>query len=100
MSSFPPTTLMTGSTTQIMIDIVDMLRGITGPQRQSTQTRLSNMTASVLGFASGCAAAALIYTLADVWCSLVPPLLGLAALVWRIDVPGAPQKEVRADPRS
>jgi uncharacterized membrane protein YoaK (UPF0700 family) len=74
MGSAPPTTIMTGNTTQIMIDLADLMRGV--PADARTRERLSRMSGSVAAFAAGCAAAALIYAKQDVWCFLLPPIVG------------------------
>lgn len=80
----PPTTLMTGTTTQIMIDIADSIRGIEAEKKDAAQARLAKMTAAVLAFAFGCAAAALLYAQTGVYCFLVPPLLGVSTLLFRM----------------
>jgi len=77
LGSVPPTTLMTGSTTQIMIDLADLLRGETA-NREGMIKRLKAMSISVAAFAVGCAAGALLYAGVNVWCFVVPP--GLAAI--------------------
>src|SRR6202051_4383814 len=43
MGAAPPTTLMTGTTTQIMIDIADMIRGAEGVARDAIRSRLRRM---------------------------------------------------------
>lgn len=80
----PPTTLMTGTTTQIMIDVADLARGIGAEKKSALQARLSKMTAAVIAFASGCAAAAILYAHAGVYCFLLPPLLGAGTLAFRM----------------
>jgi len=84
LGSAPPSTLMTGTTTQIMIDLADMMQA----PRQDTTTapgaRLLGMSANIAVFASGCAAAALLYAHVGVWCFVVPPVLGAAALFLRV----------------
>ena len=83
LAKFPPTTLMTGNTTQIMIDLVDLVRGSLGAaERATTLARLASMTSSVLAFAVGCAAAAAMFFLRGVWCFALPPLFVLAALAF------------------
>lgn len=72
----PPTTLMTGTSTQIMIDLADLARGLPTEARGEIQARLGRMAASVAAFALGCAASAAL----GVWCFTVPPILALAAL--------------------
>lgn len=81
LASAPPTTVMTGSTTQIMIDLADLLRGET-EGRSVMIKRLRSMSISVAAFALGCAAAALIYSRIGVWCFVAPPLL--AAISFRL----------------
>ena len=83
LGSSPPTTLMTGTTTQIMIDVTDLTRGLPADKKQVARTRLARMTAAVFAFAFGCAAAALIYSRAGVHCFIVPPLLGVGTLMLR-----------------
>ena len=61
MGALPPTTIMTGNTIQIMIDLADLMRGVSGGAREAIRARLSRMSGSVAAFAAGCAAAALIY---------------------------------------
>src|SRR5215510_13625306 len=82
LGSAPPSTLMTGTTTQIMIDLADMLRGPTGQSDGSGQ-RLVRMSTNILAFALGCATAALLYARFGVWCFLAPPILAAAALCVR-----------------
>ncbi len=83
MAKMPPTTLMTGTTTQIMLDIADLVDGGIGSNRAAVIERLRRMSASLLSFAVGCAAAALAFLVSPVWCFALPPLvvaLGFLAL--------------------
>lgn len=80
LASAPPTTLMTGTTTQIMIDLTDMLRGLPSQDADPARARLLRMSASVAVFAAGCAAAALTYMWLDVWCFVIPPVLAACAV--------------------
>jgi uncharacterized membrane protein YoaK (UPF0700 family) len=75
MGALPPTTIMTGNTIQIMIDLADLMRGVPTPAREVIRLRLSRMSVSVTGFAAGCALAALIYAKQGIWCFLLPPLI-------------------------
>ncbi len=81
MGALPPTTIMTGNTIQIMIDLADLLRG-GGPAaaREAIRTRLSRMSLSVAAFAAGCAAGALIYAKQGTWCFVLPPLIAACTL--------------------
>jgi uncharacterized membrane protein YoaK (UPF0700 family) len=86
MADAPPSTLMTGNTTQIVIDAVDLVRGaVSGAD--AARARLRRMSANVGGFAAGCAIAACLFALAGDWCFAAPPLLGLASLLWRLRLP-------------
>jgi uncharacterized membrane protein YoaK (UPF0700 family) len=83
LGSSPPTTIMTGTTTQIMIDIADLAHSLPADQAVAARNRLTRMSASVLAFAFGCAAAALLYARVGIYCFLVPPLLGTCTLMFR-----------------
>jgi uncharacterized membrane protein YoaK (UPF0700 family) len=82
LGSAPPSTLMTGTTTQVMLDLADMIyaRNAEGPP----PARLKQMSVNVLVFALGCGAAALLYALFNVRCFVVPPALGAVSLAFRI----------------
>jgi uncharacterized membrane protein YoaK (UPF0700 family) len=83
LSSVPPSTLMTGTTTQIMIDLADLIYADPAMQtRPSSKLRL--MSLNVLVFALGCGAAALLFLKFSVWCFVWPPLLGVLVLVLRL----------------
>ncbi|MGC1895852.1 MAG: DUF1275 family protein [Pseudolabrys sp.] len=85
LASLPPTTLMTGSTTQATIDAVDLLAGTAAGDAPAVRTRLSRMAMSVLLFAAGCAAGALLFWLAGFWCLAVPVIVGEIAAAMRLD---------------
>lgn len=87
LAAAPPSTLMTGTTTQIMIDLGDLIGGTAPEARPAIVTRLRRMAAAVAIFAAGCGAAALGYAFVNVWCFVVPPVIALAALVIRIEGP-------------
>jgi uncharacterized membrane protein YoaK (UPF0700 family) len=74
---------MTGTTTQIMIDLADMLQA---PRRDNARpgTSLLGTSANIAVFAAGCAAAAPLYARVGVRCFVVPPLFGIAALCMRM----------------
>ena len=58
VGSAPPSTPMTGTTTQIMIDLADVF--LLGGKGRRSKTRLTRMSVNVLVFVAGCAAAALL----------------------------------------
>jgi uncharacterized membrane protein YoaK (UPF0700 family) len=79
LGAAPPTTIMTGNVTQAMIDVVDVLRGL--PPADPVRERLARMAANILGFAMGCASAALLFVYLKMWCFVAPPLLGMLAML-------------------
>jgi uncharacterized membrane protein YoaK (UPF0700 family) len=85
LASLPPTTLMTGSTTQATLDAVDLLAGLAPDEASAVRTRLSRMAMSIVLFAAGCAAAALLYWLVGFWCLAASVAVGAAAAVMRLD---------------
>jgi uncharacterized membrane protein YoaK (UPF0700 family) len=81
LASAPPTTLMTGTTTQMMIDIADLLRGAPPEARVAARARLAKMTPNLVGFALGCAAGAGLFDLVGDACFIVPPLLAIVPVL-------------------
>jgi uncharacterized membrane protein YoaK (UPF0700 family) len=82
MITLPPTTLMTGSTTQIMIDVADLIRGGLQPAaRSAARARAKRLSTSVGAFALGCAGGAFLYDQFHTWCFVVPPLLAAPPLL-------------------
>lgn len=73
----PPSTLMTGTTTQIMIDLADLLRGV--PTEHAARSRIARMSAAVAAFALGCGLAALLYYLVGLAALALAPALILVA---------------------
>jgi len=81
LGAAPPTTLMTGTTTQIMIDVADMIRGAQGAAREAIRSRLRRMCAAVASFAAGAAAGALLFHAIGSWCFALPPVVALLARI-------------------
>lgn len=78
----PPTTLMTGSTTQVMIDLADLWRGgLEADARAAIKLRCATLARAVGIFAAGCAIAALAYVGFGFQAFLVPPLVAALALL-------------------
>jgi uncharacterized membrane protein YoaK (UPF0700 family) len=84
LGSAPPSTLMTGTTTQIMIDLADMIQAPKSENTERPGARLLAMSINLAMFAAGCAAAAVLYAHVGVWCFVVPPVLGFVALFVRM----------------
>jgi uncharacterized membrane protein YoaK (UPF0700 family) len=81
MAAAPPTTLMTGTTTQMMIDIADMIRGVPGAAGDAMRSRLRRMSVAVVSFATGAAAGALLFHAIGSWCFVLPPGVALLARI-------------------
>jgi uncharacterized membrane protein YoaK (UPF0700 family) len=91
LANAPPSTLMTGTTTQMMIDLGDLLYGVEPDVAAVARTRLGKMSVGVAAFALGCASGAGLYVLLGERCFLAPPVLG--AVMPFLPAPGpAPQK--------
>jgi len=85
MASYPPTNLMTGTTTQIMVDIADLMHGPKAEARAALISRLTRMSRAVAAFALGCGAAALFYAEINVWAFALPPAIGAIVLFLNVD---------------
>ena len=79
LAHLPPSTVMTGTTTQVMVDLADLMRGIGPEQRAAAKKRLGPMSTSIATFALGCGAGALAYTYARDVAFAAPPLVALSA---------------------
>jgi Predicted membrane protein len=82
LGSAPPSTIMTGTTTQIMIDLADVI--LPRDVKDQTSARLGKMSLSVLAF---CGAAAILFMRFGVWCFALPPVLAGLSLVVRAAEP-------------
>jgi uncharacterized membrane protein YoaK (UPF0700 family) len=80
LGSAPPSTLMTGTTTQVMLDLADRIYPRKGAENLSG-ARLVQMSTNILVFAIGCGSAALLYVRFGVWCFVVPPVLASLVLI-------------------
>ena len=88
----PPSTVMTVTTTQIMLDLGDMIFGLNTKNADVIRTRVKAMTTSVVLFAAGCALGALLFAGISKWCFCVLPVLAVFTLRIRsevIDPPGS-----------
>jgi uncharacterized membrane protein YoaK (UPF0700 family) len=80
LGSLPPSTLMTGNTTQAVLDAVALMRGDKSDQAGALRGRFSRMLAAVAWFAAGCALAASLYAWVGFWCLVVPAVHGVFAV--------------------
>ena len=85
----PPSTIMTGTTTQIMLDVAEILHGLRPETAEVVRGRLRRLTVSVTVFATGCGLAALLYARAGQWCFALLPLLAAATLLLRSEIAAA-----------
>lgn len=83
LASAPPSTIMTGPITQIMMDLGDLIQGSSPEKARATRERFARMMVSVLAFAAGCTLGALMYACLNVLCFWIPPALLLGALGMR-----------------
>lgn len=79
LSNMPPTTIMTGPTTQLMVDLADLMLG--RESRAAARKRFGPTAAAVLSFAVGCALAALAYAVFREASLAAPPVLVTFALL-------------------
>jgi uncharacterized membrane protein YoaK (UPF0700 family) len=84
-SSVPPTTLMTGNTTQATLDAIDLLRGVESDKAAAIRARFFMTIRGIFFFAAGCAAAALLYAWIGFWCLALPVAVGAATAIIEIE---------------
>ena len=85
----PPSTIMTGTTTQIMLDLAEILHGVRPELAAVARGRLQRLTLSVAVFATGCGLAALLYAEIGKWCFWMLPVLGIGTLTLRAEIAAA-----------
>ena len=78
LPDMPPSTLMTGTTTQIMLDLTDLIFGEV-EDRKKLKARLKRLIRSLFLFALGCALAALAWRYLHRLCFFGPPIIILLA---------------------
>jgi uncharacterized membrane protein YoaK (UPF0700 family) len=89
LGSTPPTTIMTGTTTQLMIDLADVIHGLPSERRTATLARMRSMLIAVVSFALGAACGAALFAATKSWCFVVPPVLALLVR-WAVKPGGTP----------
>jgi uncharacterized membrane protein YoaK (UPF0700 family) len=92
----PPTTLMTGTTTQIMLDLAQLFYPKATEDPAVVKARMTRFLIAVIVFAAGCALAALGYVVMGLWSYVVPPLVAFAILLVHQTLIGAPGEPGRA----
>lgn len=76
----PPSTLMTGTTTQIMLDLADILSDRKADEVAAAKARVAKMASAVATFAAGCGLGAAGYMAAPSAAFVLPAALALVAL--------------------
>jgi uncharacterized membrane protein YoaK (UPF0700 family) len=84
-AGMPPTTIMTGNTTQATLDAIDLMRGVGGEQTAAVRARFYATIRSILFFAAGCAVAAVLYAWIGFWSLALPVAVGAACAIVRIE---------------
>jgi len=84
-ASLPPSTIMTGNTTQAVLDAVDLLRGMKSEESAAVWARFRRTLASIVYFACGCGVAAAFYAWLGFWCLAVPVAVGAASAIIQIE---------------
>ncbi|RYY72486.1 MAG: DUF1275 domain-containing protein [Proteobacteria bacterium] len=80
LAKAPPSTLMTGTTTQIMLDLADILANSKPEEIVAAKARVKKMGTAVATFALGCGCGALGYIYAPVIACSLPAILAAVAL--------------------
>jgi uncharacterized membrane protein YoaK (UPF0700 family) len=82
LSYAPPSTLMTGTTTQIMLDLADKWHGgLSEEQAMTINSRLVRFSANVAVFALGCGCGAFLFSIVSVKCFALLPITAALAYV-------------------
>jgi uncharacterized membrane protein YoaK (UPF0700 family) len=85
LTSIPPTTLMTGNTTQAVLDAVDLIWGVKHEDTPAVRARFARTLRGIVWFAGGCAMAAILYYWFGFWCLVVPVLVGAVTAILRYE---------------
>jgi uncharacterized membrane protein YoaK (UPF0700 family) len=79
LAGLPPTTIMTGNTTQAALDAIDLLRG--AEPTAVIRGRFDRTLGGILYFVAGCAVAAVLYSWIGLWSLAVPVVVGLVSTI-------------------
>lgn len=89
LAKMPPSTMMTGSTVQATLDLVDILTGAHPQQQPETRARFRRLSLTLLAFAIGCVMSAMIYSYAGFWCLALAVIVGILAAIIPVNEGGA-----------
>lgn len=85
LASMPPSTIMTGNTTQAVLDAVDLLRGIDSEHARAVRARFGRTLGAIVCFAGGCGSAALLYAWVGLWNLALAVAVGAAVAILRAE---------------
>jgi uncharacterized membrane protein YoaK (UPF0700 family) len=77
----PPTTIMTGNTTQAVLDAVDLWVGEPSSDHAAVKARFGRTIRSIAWFAAGCGLAAGLYFWTGLFCLAVPAAIGVITVI-------------------
>jgi uncharacterized membrane protein YoaK (UPF0700 family) len=80
LKDLPPSTMITGTVTQILVDAMGLWRPHPETERQVTLDRLTRFSANFAAFVGGCALASFLCLLFGLWALMVPPLVAVAEI--------------------
>jgi uncharacterized membrane protein YoaK (UPF0700 family) len=84
-AGMPPTTIMTGNTTQATLDAIDLMRGAGSDQNAPVRARFYATIRSIFFFAAGCAVAAILYAWIGFWSLALPAAVGVVSAAVRVE---------------
>ncbi|QRG05028.1 DUF1275 domain-containing protein [Xanthobacter dioxanivorans] len=91
LTDTPPSTMMTGTFTQVLVDMSNLWRPAADANVAAIRARLARLSANLGAFFAGCTAAALLYFAVGMWCLLLPAFVALAeVLALGPDAPAKP----------
>jgi uncharacterized membrane protein YoaK (UPF0700 family) len=80
-ASIPPTTIMTGNTTQLALDMIDLVLGVDASNADVVKERFSKTMRGILWFAAGCALAGILFYWVKLWCLALPVAVGATTAI-------------------
>jgi len=81
LTDVPPITIMTGNTTQVSLDAVDLLRERDPGKNAVVRTRLIRALNSIFFFALGCATGIVLYFHIGFWALAVSTIVAMACII-------------------
>ena len=92
LTKLSPSTLMTGTTTQLILDLTDIFTEKSNDAKASLINRIKKSGCSLLFFTLGCVTAAAAYIFFKRWGFMLPPVIALAAWIAIEKTPASQQQ--------